>query len=317
MRFPLRSVAVVSAVSAVAGLLCSGVAMLVAASPACALDGKLALPQAAAYASARGVRTGIAVIDLRNGRTWTAGDSGSFGTASLVKTMIATKIILDGQMNGATADEAYEMIIGSNDGDATDLWNRFGGPDIIGDLAAHYGIQIGGPPLRAGMWGNTQITALGMARFYVAVHRDRAVWPWLHNAMAHTKRIADDGTMQYFGIPAAGGGHEVKQGWGTASAGDGYVPDAAVNSSGFVHTATSDYAVVILGQGHNDAGLADERGFEPVLGAVVTGVARLVLPIIEQAAPGARSKPAPRAQPVTETAVARPITPDAEGGSTC
>jgi hypothetical protein len=231
---------------------------------------------AVAYANAHGVRAGIAVEDLKTGQTWSAGDTGTFGTGSVVKVMIATRLLLDGQMHGTIAADAYEMIIGSNDDDADYLWGVVGGPAIEPFIAEHYHIpDLGGPNIRPGFWGNTPVTAKGMATFYYDVSHDSKVWPWLSNAMAHAKEYADDGTDQYFGIPSAGAGHTIKQGWSTASSDDGYSDNATLNTTGIVD---GRYAVVILGEGHDDDQYADSRGVEPRLAAVVTEEAQILLP---------------------------------------
>ena len=242
------------------------------------------LAGAAQYGERHGLRVGIAVSDLATGAITTAGEAGTFGTGSVVKVIVATKMLLVGAMTGADADEAYEMVIGSNDDDCNVLWEKYGERDIVGWVGRHYGITIGYPNLRPGFWGNTLVTPRGLAAFYLAVSRDPVVWPWLHNAMSAAKRIADDGTDQYFGIPDAGGGHVVKQGWATASSGDGYQPDATVNTTGIVTVGSHRYAVVVLTEGHGNDSQADPRGFVHSQGQVVTGIAGAVLAALRTSA---------------------------------
>jgi hypothetical protein len=220
---------------------------------------------------------GIAVADLTSKRVRIAGDHGAFGTGSVAKLLVATKMLLTGTMTGIDAKCAYEMIAGSNDADGSTLWTSNGGPDIVTWLNYHYQRDIGTPNTRPGFWGNTHTTALGLAQFYLAVSADPAVWPWLRNAMAHTKRVADDGTDQYFGIPDAGGGSVVKQGWGTASADDGYSRDATVNSTGIVTVRGREFAVVLLTEGDGNVVDADTSGLVHAQAAVVTQIAVRVL----------------------------------------
>ena len=233
-----------------------------------------------------GYRVDIAVADLASGKTWRAGDSGTFGTASVVKTMVATAMLLSGAMHGPDADEAYRMITRSDDEACTDLWTRFGAEQIIGSLGAHYQRHFGEPNKRVEYWGNTQVTASSLVSFYRAVAHDPAVAPWLFDAMAHTTRIAADGTHQYFGIPAAGGGHTVKQGWGTASAGDGFGDNATVNSTGIVTIGKHRYAVAILTEGRHNVPNTDDHGYDHIQGQLVTSIARIVLDAL-RGTPGA------------------------------
>lgn len=243
------------------------------------------LAAAARYGAQRSLRVGIAVADLTTGAITSAGDAGTFGTASVIKMIVATKMLLDGAMTGDDAAVAREMIIGSNDDDCSLLWGKFGGPDIITWVGRHYGIHIGEPNIRDGYWGDTRTTAAGLAGFYLAVSRDPMVWPWLNDAMAHAKRIADDGTDQYFGIPDAGGGHVVKQGWGQFDSGDGYQPNATVNSTGIVTAGAHRYAVVLLTEGHDNVSQADGRGLVRAQADVLTAIAAQVLGTLRSGSP--------------------------------
>ena len=242
------------------------------------------LAAAAQYGRRRGLRVGIAVADMTGGAITQAGDPGTFGTGSVIKVIVAAKMLLTGSMTGADERLAWEMVIGSNDDDCNILWEQFGGPDIITWVGSHYGIHIGYPNERIGFWGDTQTTAPGLAAFYLIASHDPTVWPWLSSAMAHAKRVADDGTDQYFGIPDAGGGHVVKQGWATESSGDGFQPDATVNSTGIITIGTHRYAVVILTEGHANDAQADSRGLVHTQAAAVTAIAAQVLDALRQRA---------------------------------
>ena len=251
-------------------------ALLAAPGPATAQPLRQGLGAAVGYAREHDVRVGLAVINLRTGQLVRAGSTGTFGTASVVKVLIAARLLLAGRMHGDTARRAYRMITRSDDAAADRLWPLAGGRRLVPWLDRHYGLHIGRPNFLRGRWGNTQVTPAGLARFYFAAAHDRRVWPWLSRAMAHTRRFAADGTDQYFGIPAAGAGHVVKQGWGGWSAGN-YV-DATVNSTGIVRTAGRRYAVIILTQGHRNDATTNRHAFNARQAAVVTRIARLLLP---------------------------------------
>jgi len=253
-----------------------GAALVAVPAPAGALRLERTLASAVAYAHQHDVRVGLAVINLRTGELVRAGSPGTFGTASVVKVLIATRLLLDDRMHGETARRAYRMIIRSDDAAADRLWPLAGRARLVPWLERHYGIEIGRPNFLPGRWGNTQVTAAGLARFFAAAAHDPRVWPWLSRAMAHTRRIAADGTNQYFGIPAAGAGHVVKQGWGAWSAGN-YV-DATVNSTGIVGRDGQRYAVVILTQGHRNNAGTNRHAFNARQAAVVTRIARMLLP---------------------------------------
>ena len=253
-----------------------GAALLAVPAPAEALRLERGLTAAVRYAHEHDVRVGLAVINLRTGELVRAGSPRTFGTASVVKVLIATRLLLEHRMHGITARRAYRMITRSDDADADRLWPLAGRARLVPWLERHYGIDIGRPNFLPGRWGNTQVTAAGLARFFAAAAHDERVWPWLSRAMAHTRRIAADGTNQYFGIPAAGAGHVVKQGWGGWSAGN-YV-DATVNSTGVVRRGGQRFAVIILTQGHRNNAGTDRHAFNARQAAVVTRIARLLLP---------------------------------------
>lgn len=252
------------------------VAPIMPMAPAAALPLDRGIRAAARYAADHDVRAGLAVVNLTTGALVHAGSTGRFGSASVVKVLIATRLLLTDQLHGSVARRAYRMIVRSNDRDADVLWPKAGGRNLVPWLNRHYGIRLGRPNFLPGRWGNTQITAVGMARFYQAVAHDRRVWPWLRHAMAQTRRIAADGTDQYFGIPATGAGHVVKQGWGAWSAGN--YRDATVNSTGIVRRGGMQYAVIVLTQGHRNNATTNRHAFNARQARVATAVARLMLP---------------------------------------
>src|SRR4051794_19044003 len=168
------------------------------------------------YAHANGYRSAIGVLDTQTGAFTGAGDYNStYASESVMKTFIATRLLLTGQMSGWNETTAYKMITQSDDASASALYGRVGGDSLINWIKQALNIpNLGYPPLRAGWWGGTQITAAGMASFYNAVRHRPGIWNWLGNAMHHATPYGSDGMYQFFGIPSATTGFAVKQGWG-------------------------------------------------------------------------------------------------------
>jgi hypothetical protein len=223
---------------------------------------------AADYAYSQGDRSGVAVLDTATGQLWVGGDDlGLFPSESVVKVFIAARLLATGQMTGSVATTAYKMITQSDDAAASSLYGRVGGDGLINWVKSHYGIPfLGTPPSRPGWWGNTHITARGMAYFYQRVKADRVVGPWLLNAMHHAARTGSDGFDQWFGIPAATSGAAIKQGWG----GD----DDAFNSEGLNSTGLVNgdrFTVAILTQHRPYISSSSVR-------AVINQQARLLMP---------------------------------------
>jgi N-acetylmuramoyl-L-alanine amidase len=97
-----------------------------------------------------------------------------------------------------------------------------------------------------GIWGSTQITAAGLVRFYAAVKRDAAVWPWLSRAMHDYQPLSAAGEPNAFGLAAADPSAAVKNGWDT-NRDVAHPTNAIVNSTGYVDG--DRYAVAILSEG--------------------------------------------------------------------
>jgi N-acetylmuramoyl-L-alanine amidase len=161
--------------------------------------------------------------------------------------MIATRLLLAGEMTGHVATLATAMITQSDNDAAWALYPQVGKDGLEPWIAAHYGITgLGGPPSMPGIWGSTQITAAGMVRFYAAVKNDPKVWPWLSNAMHHYQASSSAGEPNAFGLAAADPSAAVKNGWDTNR--DPVHPtNAIVNSTGYV--VGDRYAVAILSEG--------------------------------------------------------------------
>lgn len=209
-------------------------------------------------------RVGVAVTDTVSGATTVAGDPGQFASASLVKVLLATQLLLTGRMTGDTDTLARAMISASDDDAADALYDLAGGDAVVDLVAGHYGIaDLGSPPPEPGQWGLTGLTAAGLARLYVALEADPVVWPWLSAAMAATTQVAEDGTDQWFGIPSATPAWAVKQGWMV-----GLGPGSTYHSTGLVD---GRWVVVLMAYGTED-----QYGDE--LAGTVTAMAQALLP---------------------------------------
>jgi hypothetical protein len=230
---------------------------------------------AVGYARSHGVDAAVAVLDERTGRLYHSGPYRTrFGSASVMKLFIATKLLATGQMHGATARTAYNMITRSDDAAARALLPRVGGTSVVTWVAHRYHIPfLGGPTHIAWCFGNTQITAKGIVYFYRRMQRDGRVAPWLMHALRQHARHGSDGTDQSFGIPStARRGAAVKQGWGgRCSANDN---GSVINTTGVV--GRGRYAVAILTQTRRSR--ANGRAYNAYEAAVVNRMAHMILP---------------------------------------
>jgi hypothetical protein len=238
-----------------------------------------------------GLRAGVAVLDTATGGCLVAGDvEGEFATASLVKVMIATRLLVNGQMTGRTAVLARKMISASDDAAANVLWVRAGGADLEPWIEEHYGLPgLGSPNSIPRRWGNTHVSALGLAQLYARLHADPVVGPWLSDAMRGMTPLAADGTDQRFGVAAVLPGAAVKQGWANGSADD--PGDAVVNSTGYV--ASARYVVVLLTEGDGNVAGCDGRGFDRAQAEVVTAMAGALSGTLGGAVPAGSIVPSP------------------------
>jgi hypothetical protein len=301
----VRSMSIVAAGSVILGLVAVTTTQVAASANADVRSDEQAAVQAA---NAAGYRTGIGVIDVRTGAYYGAGeDTASFASESVAKVLIATELLLTGQMSGETEATAFQMISESDDDAADDLYALAGGDNVINLVASHYGIaDLGTSPVEPGWWGDTEITAKGIVEFYAAVAKDPTVGPWLINAMAKTTEYAADGTDQFFGLPSATLGAAVKQGWGDDGTDS---PNAVFNSTGYVDT--DRYAVAILVDGPPDS-------YGNTIGDMVTTEADALMPGGQIASP-VDDRPVITNLKATATGstvrvTGRAIDPDASGG---
>src|SRR4051812_16971431 len=145
--------------------------------------------QAWRLARSHHVRAVIAVLDRRTGDYYHAGpDTEMFGTASVVKVFIATRLLAEHRMHGAVEKTAYRMITRSDNDAADTLFPLVGGTRVVRWVARRYHIDgLGRPPSsgRHWCWGNTHITARGLVTYYERMQDDPVVAPWLLHAMHH------------------------------------------------------------------------------------------------------------------------------------
>lgn len=238
-------------------------------SPASAATRASVLTAAASYARSQGFHIGIAVFDTRTGETYGGGDAtGSFASESIVKAMIATRLLVQGRMTGSTAHRAWKMITQSDDGIASSFYNSVGGDGLITWIKRRYHVpDLGSPPSSPGWWGNTHITPRGLVTYYARVKRDPRVGPWLIKAMHHAQPYGSDGTYQFFGLPSATTGAAVKQGWGCDFASG--CDSADFNTSGYVNHER--YTVAILARG-------PRHTYGSAIASMLTRTARILLP---------------------------------------
>lgn len=240
--------------------------------PAVRCGVQLAAQAAVDVATAAGETSAVVVLDTTTGTLTSAGQATTqFNTASVVKVLMASELLVTGQMTGDTADTALQMITRSDDDAADELYELAGGDDVVNLVAQRYGIaDLGGPPEEAGQWGESQVTAKGLAELYAALQRDPVVWPWLSAAMAGTTTTAADGSDQTFGIPSAAASWAVKQGWMV-----GLGPGATYSSTGYVDGGR--WVVVLL-----SSGAAEQYGEQ--MTDTMTSMAKALVP--DGVAPG-------------------------------
>jgi hypothetical protein len=144
-----------------------------------------------------------------------------FPTASMVKLFMAEYILRRARTGELTLEPddvvlLQEMIRSSDDPAASSLWERFGGGQMVTDVAARYRLTGTAPPADPSQWGETTTTARDLARFLAllptAAHPDdaAALLDWMRDATPQ----AADGFDQQFGLfGIAPPLTPVKQGW--------------------------------------------------------------------------------------------------------
>lgn len=199
------------------------------------------------YAEQQGMTTGVAVVDTKTDQVYVAGKADHFfQSASVVKTLIAARLILRGKLHGENRSLAYRMITQSDNDAASALYPKAGGDRLVLKLAHHYGVpDLGRPTTTTGprRWGATKLTARGMAKLYAAIRHDPLVWPWLSRTMHAYQRYSSAGEPNDWGLAAASPHAAVKNGWVL----DGDPLRAQINTTGFVDH--DRFAVAIFSRG--------------------------------------------------------------------
>ncbi|TQN43034.1 beta-lactamase family protein [Blastococcus colisei] len=154
----------------------------------------------------------------------TAGNAAAdrpFPTASMVKLFVAADVLhraRTGRLSLRPDDPVLlqEMIRSSDDPAASTLWVRYGGGQMVTDVARRYRLTGTAPPAVPGQWGQAMTTARDLARFLALLptvaHPDdaTAILSWMRGATP----LAADGFDQRFGVfGTAPPQTAVKQGW--------------------------------------------------------------------------------------------------------
>jgi hypothetical protein len=220
-----------------------------------------------------GARVSVAVLDVRSGKSATYG-SGAFDTASIVKVDILASLLLGAQDDGRslTAQEksyATSMIENSSNASATALWNAIGGADGLDAANKRLGVTgtTGGEGPR---WGLTQTTAAGQLALLKAVFGSDSVLD--ASSRAYIKGLMGQVEAdQQWGVSAAGGSWELKNGWlprSTTGLWD-------INSIGQVTAGGRSYLLAVL-SGGNASQKAGITLVEAAARAAVTAIAGAV-----------------------------------------
>lgn len=208
---------------------------------------------ASQQARAVGATVGIAVLDRATGQQWTNGPPAheALFAASLTKLFIADNLLFRqqaGQLVLPAGDRALleATLTDSDDSAADQLYQRYGGEQMIAEVAARYALPSLRPTNQAGFWELTTISAVDLIRWYDAFLATAAptVVEFMVGLLRASPELAADGFNQYFGIPRALPGQvwAIKQGW-----------MSGVRDSTFMHTTgllgpDNRYAVAILVQ---------------------------------------------------------------------
>jgi hypothetical protein len=176
----------------------------------------------AVTAASKGTHVGLMVLDRKTGDTLASTDADTpYYTASVVKLLIALDSLYDAGTwqvpDGSDEDDLTDMLAGSDDAIASQLWEEDGGTTIVGRMADLLGLDHTVAPADPGQWGMTKMSPDDVVTTYQYLEDtvpDDTAQPLL-TAMADARQPADDGYPQYFGIPDGlpGSTWEIKQGW--------------------------------------------------------------------------------------------------------
>jgi hypothetical protein len=168
-------------------------------------------------------QVGVAVLDRATGRL-DLGELGAtaFYSASVVKLFTAVDVLRRAETGGATLTQAHRTTIQraltvSDDAAMSALWQQFGGPRTVSELAAWAHLRDTRPPARPGEWGETKVSPRDAVAVYAYLLT--ALTPadqrFVLNALASSLSRGADGFDQSFGLLAVPRlpGVAAKQGW--------------------------------------------------------------------------------------------------------
>lgn len=180
--------------------------------------------QAIDGAAASGATLSVAILDRTTHRLVSSGNGQIIGTASVAKLFIADDLLLhESEGKAALTPEDRKaldvMLQSSDDGAAERFWGQGGGPAIVTEVAARYGLASTTPP-SDGRWWNTMSSITDLIRYYdMLLDGSGGLAPAqaaiIENDLAQSTPNGLDGYPQRFGIPDGLYAEPVavKQGW--------------------------------------------------------------------------------------------------------
>lgn len=183
------------------------------------------IPMAVASARARGADIDFALLDRDTGAYYSSNADQQVETASVSKLFIADEVMFRAQSENRPVspeelDIMTRMLELSDDNAAYTLWYRYGSSEIIGAVAARYGLRSTTAPADD-QWYNTETTPSDLVGYYAGLLNGSgglttASEEVIVGMLRRSAPIAADGYRQHFGIVDGLPGesvHAVKQGW--------------------------------------------------------------------------------------------------------
>ncbi|WP_241384222.1 class A beta-lactamase-related serine hydrolase [Rhodococcus sp. CH91] len=181
------------------------------------------IDSAVALAADRRARLTVAVLDRETGARVLGGADEPFETASTVKLFIAEEVLRQQALQESVSDDDHEliraMLRSSDDSAATVLWEAYGGPEIVEEVAERHALTGTAAPDQESWWWNTTTTASDLLTWYDDLLSSGATEQAAARIVGHLSEYTDrgvDGYDQRFGLPSAlvdPADLGVKQGW--------------------------------------------------------------------------------------------------------